>query len=227
MMNLKGHYKITCGDKTIIGENIITLLGELFFLNRAINNEFNPISYIVLGNSKIRAKKMDTSLGNETIRKRCVCEIDTETKQILLSCKCTAREILGCSEIGVTNGDKLISHDIFEEIDNEFIANSDSVNILYSFDLYTSATRGEWKQYTLLDTPSNSYNIYYTVEENTVVGVTEENTSSGYVNVSSLEGLTSKTGAYFHDPSSNTLYIRTTRNDNPNNINYKIVISTR
>ena len=41
-MNIKGSYTIQAGNKIIRGNNIITLLGESFFMNRAINNEFNP-----------------------------------------------------------------------------------------------------------------------------------------------------------------------------------------
>ena len=52
-MNIKGSYVIRAGNKIIRGNNIITLLGESFFMNRAINNEFDPLKYIVFGNSSI------------------------------------------------------------------------------------------------------------------------------------------------------------------------------
>ena len=81
-MNIHGSYIIRAGDKVIRGNNLITLLGESFFMNRAINNEFSPIKYIVFGNSSIKAKKTDYVLGNETVRKRCVCEVNLETKQM-------------------------------------------------------------------------------------------------------------------------------------------------
>ena len=207
---------------------MITLLGESFFLNRVINNEFTPIEYLVFGNSSIAAMKSDISLGNETVRKKCVCEVNLETKQIILSCSCSAKEILGTTEIGVANDDILISHDVYEAINDSFITDViDSVEITYTFDLSTAATRSEWKYYTSGDSGNTKRNIYYTTEENTVVGVTEENTMSGYRAVKSLDTLKSTTGAYFHDVNTNTLFIRTTKNDNPNGVGYKIVISTR
>lgn len=224
-MNIHGSYTIRVGNKIIRGNNIITLLGESFFMNRAINNEFDPIKYIVFGNSSIKAKKSDFSLGNETVRKRCVCEVNLETKQIRLYCSCSASEIVGTTEIGVANDDVLISHDIYNVIDDSFLTNAvDSVEITYTFDLSTSATRNDWKKYT---SGGSDNNIYYTTEENTVVGVTEENTMSGYRAVSSIASLKTTTGAYFYDVKTNTLFIRTTKNDNPNAVGYKISISTR
>lgn len=227
-MNIKGSYTIRAGDNIIRGNNLITLLGESFFLNRAINNEFNPISYIVLGNSSIQAMKHDLALGNETCRKKCVCEVNLETKQIRLYCSCTASEILGTTEIGVANDEILISHDIYEVIDDDFMTNDiDSVEITYTFDLATSSVRGNWKHYTSINTGNTNYRIYYTTEENTVIGVTEENTRSGYKNVSSLDTLKSTKGGYFYDINTGTLFIRTTKADDPNGLGYKIVISTR
>ena len=227
-MNIKGSYVIRAGNKIIRGNNIITLLGESFFMNRAINNEFDPLKYIVFGNSSIKARKSDYTLGNETVRKRCVSEVNLETKQIILSCSCSASEILGTTEIGVANDDILISHDVYAAITSDFITEViDSVEITYTFDLSTSATKSEWKYYTSGDSGNTKRNIYYTTEENTVVGVTEENTMSGYRAVKSLDSLKSTTGAYFHDVNTNTLFIRTTKNDNPNSVGYKIVISTR
>ena len=81
MMNIKGHYTIKCGEKVIRGNNLITLLGESFFMNRSVNNEFEPIQYIVLGTSSIKATKSDVNLGNETVRKKCVSEVNLNAKQ--------------------------------------------------------------------------------------------------------------------------------------------------
>ena len=227
-MSIRGSYVIRAGNNIIRRNNIITLLGESFFLNRAVNNEFDPIKYIVFGNSSIKARKSDYTLGNETVRKRCVSEVNLETKQIILSCSCSAKEILGTTEIGVANDDILISHDVYEAINDSFITDViDSVEITYTFDLSTAATRSEWKYYTSGDTGNTKNNIYYTTEENTVIGVTEENTMSGYRAVKSLNSLKTTTGAYFHDVNTNTLFIRTTKNDDPNGVGYKIVISTR
>lgn len=225
MINIKGSYVIQAGKNILRGDNIITLLGESFFLNRAINNEFNPIKYIVLGNSSIQAKRGDISLGNETVRKRCVCEANLEKKQIILTCSCTAKEILGTTEIGVANDDILISHDIYTAINDSFITNDiDSVEITYTFDLSTLAVRGDWKYYTSADSGNTKYNIYYTVEENNVKGVSEADNGNGYKCVKTLNSLKTVTGAYYYDTNNKTLFIRTSNNDNP--VNYRILIST-
>lgn len=227
-MNIQGSYVIRIGEKIIRGNNIITLLGESFFMNRAINNEFNPIKYIVFGNSSIKAKKTDYVLGNETVRKRCVCEVNLEAKQIILYCSCSASEILGTTEIGVANDEILISHDVYEAIDTSFITDTiDSVEVTYTFDLSTSATKTDWKYYKSGDVGTTKKNIYYTTEENTVIGVREENTNSGYKAVSSIEELQNRNCAYYYDVATNTLFIRTSKNDNPNGVGYKIIISTK
>ena len=221
-MNIKGHYTIKCGEKVICGNNLITLLGESFFMNRSVNNEFEPIQYIVLGTSSIKATKSDVNLGNETVRKKCVSEVNLNAKQIILYCSCTASEILGISEIGVANNEILISHDVFEAINEEFITdNIDSVEINYTFDLQSASQRTGWQYYTGRDDDEVN-NIYYIVEETTVTGVTEKDSNSGYRSVNSIDSLKLYTGAYYYDDITDTLFIRTTKNDDPNN--YKILI---
>lgn len=222
MMNIKGHYTIKCGEKVIRGNNLITLLGESFFMNRSVNNEFEPIQYIVLGTSSIKATKSDVNLGNETVRKKCVSEVNLNAKQIILYCSCTASEILGISEIGVANNEILISHDVFEAINEEFITdNIDSVEINYTFDLQSASQRTGWQYYTEGDDEEVN-NIYYIVEETTVTGVTEKDSNSGYRSVNSIDSLKLYTGAYYYDDITDTLFIRTTKNDDPNG--YKILI---
>ena len=221
-MNIKGHYTIKCGEKIIRGNNLITLLGESFFMNRSVNNEFEPIQYIVLGTSSIKATKSDVNLGNETVRKKCVSEVNLNAKQIILYCSCTASEILGISEIGVANNEILISHDVFEAINEEFITdNIDSVEINYTFDLQSASQRTGWQYYTEGDDEEVN-NIYYIVEETTVTGVTEKDSNSGYRGVNSIDSLKLFTGAYYYDDITDTLFIRTTKNDDPNG--YKILI---
>lgn len=215
-MKLQGSYTIRAGNKIFQGHNLITLLGESFFLNRAINTEFEPIQYILLGNSSVRAKKSDISLGNETVRKRCVSEADIDKKQLILTCSCSAEEITDTSEIGVSNGDILISHDVYDLPDDFITPVIDSVEITYVFQLSTATVRGDWQYYTSVDTNDDTFNIYYTVEENMVKGVTEEDTKSGYRAVTSLELLKTVKGAYYYDVQTHTLFIRTTRADNPN-----------
>ena len=119
-MKIKGFYKFQHGDKIFEGENLITLLGESFFLNRSVNNSFEPIEYILFGNSSIQAKKSDIRLGNETVRKKCSSEVNLDKKQIILTCTCSASEIIDTSEIGVANDSVLISHDTYD-LDDDFI----------------------------------------------------------------------------------------------------------
>ena len=111
-MMFKGNYKIHIPiqgmflNKTITlhNQNIITILGESFFLNRAIGNELSPIQYICLGNSANIPRKKDINLGNETIRKKCVKTVDSDKKTIKLSASFQDKEIQGTKEIGIHNG---------------------------------------------------------------------------------------------------------------------------
>ena len=223
-MKIKGFYIIECGNRVHYGENLITLLGESFFLNRAINSQLNPIQYIVLGNSSIKAKKTDTNLGNETVRKQCTRTVDLDKKQIILSCDCTATEVENTSEIGVHTGEILVSHDIYE-LEAGFIDESmDNVRITYIIQLNSLSKRTDFKYYTSADTQSTQYNIYYTTEPNTVIGVNEDNTHSGYHNVDSIDTLKTSNGAYYYDYNNQTLFIRTTGANNPNK--YDISIQT-
>ena len=223
-MNIQGYYRIRIGDKIIRGHNLITKLGESFFLHRMIDNEFQPIQYIVLGNSNIQAKKTDLALGNETVRKKCVTKADLENKQILLECSCTTKEILNTSEIGVATDNVLISHDIYENINADFIGNNvDTVEIQYIFDLRPLHTRSDWVKYTQIN-EGTDYNIYCVLEENFVTGVIEEE-ANGYHAASTLNDLKTRTGAYYYNVSNKMLFVRTIRTDDPNN--YKISIITK
>ena len=227
MINIKGSYIIKAGDKTYQSNNLITLLGESFFLNRAVNNLFDPIEYIVFGDSNVKAKKGDIALGNETTRKKCVSQVDLDKKQILLSCSCTAEEIINTSEIGTHNGKILISHDTYE-LEDDFISPTvDSVEVSYMFQFISSSVISDWAHYSSIDTQSDNYNVYYATIENLVIGVTEENTGSGYHQVETINSLKTATGAYYYDEATKTLYIRTTRNNDPNNDNYEITVQTR
>lgn len=129
---ITGEYTITAGEKTYTSKNIITLLGESFFLNRMLNNKLNPIEYIVFGNSRNTPERDDMGLGNETVRKKAVKKADIENHSIILTCSCTIEEIEGTSEIGVATDDILISHDIYE-LEEDFINPSvNSVEIKYT-----------------------------------------------------------------------------------------------
>lgn len=220
-MNIKGSYKFKIPLKdgtirTITGENLITFQGESFFLNRWINDEFNSIQYIVLGNSTNRPQKMDTKLGNETIRHNCVKTAYPEDKKIVLTSKFLASELLGTTEIGVCNDIVLISHDVYEKIKSTHIeGNIGEIEVEYTFQLTTSGIRDGWTQKSGDD--YINYNIYYVDEPNEVISVYEENNSYGYARVYQLDSLKTKTGAFYYDLTLKKLYIRNSGDRNPNN----------
>lgn len=225
-MNVTGSYTIRQGERILVeSKNIITNLGEAFFINRAVNTEFDPLQYIVLGTSSVRAKKTDLTLGNETFRKKAAIEVNWNTKQILMYVSCTLSEILNTCEIGTSNGDTLISHDTYERITSEDLGdNIDSVEITYVFDFSTSSIKKGWLPYTG-GTETQQDNIYYIVEESSVVRVYETNNRTsqhGYHAVQELNELRSSKGAYYYDPFSQNLYIRTLKDENPNNLNISI-----
>lgn len=196
----------------IRNHNIITILGQSFFLNRAINENFNPIKYICLGNGKNLADKHDLQLGNETIRKTCVKKVDIDKKQIVLTANFPSKDIIGTSEIGVHNGKVLISHDRYEKIDETFITPAvGDVTITYIFQFSTGAYRTSWKSSQL------HQGMYYIVEPNEVVGV-RENDLTSYRRVTNPGDLEAIEGSYYHDiTSSSNLYVHMiNENDDPN-----------
>ena len=226
-MNVTGSYTIRQGERILVkSKNIITNLGEAFFINRAVNTEFDPLQYIVLGTSSVRAKKTDLTLGNETFRKKAAIEVNWNTRQILMYVSCTLSEILNTSEIGTSNGDTLISHDTYERITSEDIGdNIDSVEITYVFDFSTSCIRKGWQYYSQGDTGTTMNHIYYIVEENRVIRIFEtinRTMQHGYHAVQDLQELKNTKGAYYYDPFSETLYIRTLHDEDPNSLNISI-----
>ena len=228
-MNITGSYIIRQGDTILVQQkNIITNLGESFFMNRAINTEFKPLRYIVLGNSPFRAKKSDTALGNETFRKQATIEVNWNTKQILMYVSCTFNEIINTCEIGTSNGDTLISHDTYTKITSEDLPSTiDSVEITYIFDFSTSSIRKGWTYYTQGDDGTTKNNIYYLVEENEVIRIHEninDTMQQGYHAVKNINELKLTKGAYYYDPFSHTVYVRTLYDEHPDDKNLSITM---
>ena len=215
-INIKGSYVFRQNGEIILkGENLITFYGESFFLNRPINNNFNTMKYIVLGNGNNRPRKMDNKLGNEPLRKDCVRQADFDNKRILLTVNLSASELIGTSEIGVANDTILISHDVFDKIHASDLNSSvGEIEVEYSFQLSTSSIRNDWKQLT---SSYESSNIYYCVEPNEIIGVLESNTNCGYRKTNGLDELSRYMGAYYYNRSLGQLYIRTSKNSDPNN----------
>lgn len=220
MMKFEGSYEINIPlygmflNKTIqiTRKNLITLLGESFFLNRAISDDFKPITFICLGNSSNIPRKKDLKLGNETIRKKCVKTIDFDSRRIKLSASFQANEIMGTKEIGIHNGDILITHDVYNNIDTLLTPTTGEITIDYYVELSSGGIRNaEW---TLV---SGKNYTYYLVEPNNVSGVIENNTGTGYQRVRSIDGVEETKSSYYYDNTTKNLYIHTSKNRSPSN----------
>lgn len=218
---LRGSYVFKQNNKVILkGNNLITLLGESFFMNRAVNQHFEPIKYILLGSSNARPKKTDVSLGNLTVKKQVTSSVDLTNKKIILEATFEAGEVLGTCEIGVANDDILISHDIYEKMTSTFLEDSiGEVDVTYTFELTTGSIRKDFNKVADKDY------TYWIAEPSMVVGVTEKDTNSGLRVVSSIADVESNVGSYYYSIQTKNLYIHTTRSSNPNLEN--IIIETK
>lgn len=220
-MKIHGRYVFKQQDKIILeGNNLITLLGESFFMNRAVNQHFEPIKYIMLGSSNARPKKSDISLGNLTVKKQVTSSVDLSNKKIILEATFEAGEVLGTCEIGVANDDILISHDIYEMMSSSFLEDSiGEVDVTYSFELTTGSIRKDFNKVADKDY------TYWIAEPSLVVGVTEKDTNCGLRYVDSIDDVEATVGSYYYSISTKNLYIHTTRNSDPNLEN--IIIETK
>ena len=220
-MKIHGRYVFKQQDKIILeGNNLITLLGESFFMNRAVNQHFEPIKYIMLGSSNARPKKSDISLGNLTVKKQVTSSVDLSNKKIILEATFEAGEVLGTCAIGVANDDVLISHDIYEKMSSSFLEDSiGEVDVTYSFELTTGSIRKDFNKVADKDY------TYWIAEPSLVVGVTEKDTNCGLRYVDSIDDVEATVGSYYYSISTKNLYIHTTRSSNPNLEN--IIIETK
>ena len=209
-INIIGTYKIKQDNKLIYeGTNLITFYGLVYFLNRCINDEFTPMKYICLGNSDVVPSKSDTRLGNELIRRNCSSNANIDEGIIELHSSFNSEEIIGVSEIGVHNGDFLISHDTFNEIEtNMLISPIGTVEVEYVFNFSTATIRNGWvKLETYNNISLNGKSIYWIYEPNNVLGVYEEDTHNGYFKVDTMETMISSPGSYFYDVNRKNIYI--------------------
>ena len=229
MIHLNGHYNIQIPFTTMFQnqvltihhKNIITTLGESFFLHRAIDDELNPIQYIVLGKSNNRARKNDIELGKETIRKKCIKRVELDKQRIKLTASFTAKELIGTKEIGVHNGDILITHDIYDDLPEEVVSITTSeITVDYYIELATGAIRNtDWTLST------GKLYTYYLVEPNNVVGIIENNTRNGYSRVNSIEAVENTKNSYYYDDTTKNLYVHPSTNRTPST--EEIIILTR
>lgn len=227
MINVKGEYCFKIHLQSMFlnkiieikRNNLITLRGEAFFMNRWLNEEFEPIKYICLGKGTANPRKSDEKLSMQTIQKACKTSVDLSNKQLVLSADFTAAEIRDTTEIGVKTGcDRLISHDSYEKILSSILDNvTSTVHLDYYFIVGTGSVRGNWKVY---DASNNIYRVY---EPNNVVGITENNTNSGYLRKTSIDELTP--GSYYYNKNTKDLYIRNSSDADPNND--EIIVQTK
>ncbi len=227
-INVKGEYVFNIPIQTMFlndelkirNNNIITRLGEVFFLTRMINDKHDPIQYIVLGNASNKPRKSDISLGNLTIKRKCSKNIDEVNKKIILTANFSVNEIYGTSEIGVMNSSVLISHDVYEKLDDNILTpTSGDIEVEYTFNLSTGNFKTGW---IIADDSDNL--VYYVVEPNNVVMLYEEN-GFGYKRVNTKLAVRNTPGSYYYDSNLKNLYIRTIDDSNPNN--HDIVVQTR
>ena len=190
----------------ITNHNIITEFGESFFLHRCVDDYFEPIQSIQLGNGTRHPKRTDTKLGNKRYSKKCVCNTDTKKKQVVLTASFTVEQLLQATEIGITTLNRkkdevLISHDVFEELDSTVFAGvTGDVSVEYIYQFTTSYQKNNWTIY------DETNMIYYSFEENKVISVFENNT--GYREVSDISSIGNTPGVFYYDPVSKILYIR-------------------
>ena len=224
-INIHGHYKFKNKNKIILeGDNLITFYGEIFLLNRCINDDFKPLQYLVLGNGKNIPLKTDRQLGNETCRHECYKQADINTNSIVLTNSFTGEEIRGITEIGVATDDFLISHDVFEKIDNSIISNLlGTIEVEYTFTFKTTTTRKDW---TLADGYTKTYFVY---EPSFVSGVFEDG-KHGYISLNSKNDVEQNPASYYYNSFTNNLYIHPKRRSDgveldPNLLNISIQTS--
>ena len=208
-MNIRGEYKFI-KDNTIIyhDTNLITTYGETVFMNRFINDNYAPLTNILLGKGTSTPKKLDLQLGNETLRKTATKKYNIQKKTVTLTTTIEATEAYNVTEIGTDNNEKLCSHDTFDPL-NKLIASDNQITIEYTFYFETGTVHKKWIQ------SKDDKKIYYTYEPNIVTSVTELETQSGYHRVNNLTELKNNPGAYYYNNVTRNLYITTTTGNNP------------
>ena len=213
--NITGYYRFIQNNQVIYeNKNLITTYGETVLLNRLINDNYPPITNILLGKGTNPPKKLDLQLNNETLRKTATKKYNITTKTVTLTTTCEAHELTNITEIGTDNNEKLCSHDTFQPL-NKLISSDNQITIEYQFHYTTGTIHNDWETTTL---PG----VYYTYEPNKPTLITEEETQSGYHKVATKEDLQNHNGAYYYNPTTHNLYITTTTRNNPGN--YTIII---
>lgn len=221
MFNIIGFYKIKQEGITLHeSNNLITLLGESYFMNRCISDTLNPMKYIVLGNGETIPLKSDENLSNKKYQRICTRKVDLTNKRIVLTASFNSDEIVGITEIGVANDEFLISHDTFKEITSDLLVNPiGSVEVEYSFQFNTGTIRKNWVKVT------NTDNVYRLYEPSIVTGIFEKDTGTGYQKVGNKDVVSTTKYSYYHDTPTNNLYVQCNTNESP--LTMDLIIQTK
>lgn len=204
---------------------MITTIGRSLLMNRSVNDIMKPVRYMALGKGTNNPSKQDLKLGKETVRKEVDYDIDIDNNMIVFKATFTAAEVLNTTEIGLFNEeDILVSRDVYQTITDEILEDTtSSINMEYNMHFDTGAVHSKWQTSTL------SSDILYKYETNTVIGVREVNTNTGYIRANSLQEMQGMAKArYFYDVTTKNLYIKTSNLDTLSTIDSKqIVILTK
>ena len=215
-MNLEVHGEYTFKDENgkilLHKSNLITNIGEEYFLERWITNTSDILNVVSVGKGSNPPNKNDTDLQLTFARTTPNKSIDYVNNQIILEASFKASSINKTTEIGVfTNGKtpRLLSRDVHEPIS---IPADSNITIEYTFTIGNSMIKTEWAKYK-----TEYANVYTTTEPNEVLGVEEKDTGSGYVKVHGLDNVNLNDASYYWSSTNKALYIHTSDNDTPNN----------
>lgn len=213
--NILGVYSFNINISTMFNEykmkvtnhNLITNVGERYFLERWVSNNSDVINRIGLVQEDTVALKTDTELPDNTNLK----EIDSyhiEPSKLILKLELVGSELDGVNGIGVlTKDNKLISHDTSFSIN---VPPNSIVNVDYQYILTDGAYINEWILY------DSDENIYKYESNLPVKYIVEEDTNIGYSLSENKTNLTENSYCVEEENNKYIIYIKTSDNLNPN-----------
>ena len=167
-------YKITIPtmfntyEAHIKNHNLITYIGEDYFIERWINNKYGVINRILLGKNGIKPSKNKKTITDAEE----ITNITTSNRRtsLLISAEVNGNQVNEVNEIGVmTSDERLISHDVHTPIT---VPETSIINIDYQYILTNGAYENGWIKY------SPTQNIYYIEPLQEVSYVIEEDTNT-------------------------------------------------
>lgn len=209
--NITGKYKIYVDGKLKLDKtNLITSIGEQYFLQRWITNTDDILNIIGVGTEGNIAPKKSDSIDNgfsPTTKTTVNKNVDYANRQIVLTGNFTSDNTNNINEIGVlTSANRLISHDCFEKIT---IPSNSTLSITYIFTLSLGLIKTEWTKL------SGYTNVYKANETQTVKAVEETDTQSGYILYSNLTDVDKTRNSFYY--ANGKLYVHTSDDNAPNN----------